>query len=175
MNNQAQKVCPHCSETILGAAKVCPHCRQWLSLRSFRHPLILTGLGTLSALALLLLFLTVLRHTFNPPPYYSDFPGALQVLESAVHWGELDGKPRIYLTGLVTNQSSISWKNVEFECRFMDDSGALVDAHNGRGYFTILPQDDRAFRLSVWPARPMTNYTSHKLSVSTAQNTRTSL
>ena len=41
VNSENQKVCPFCAETIPAAAKLCPRCGQWLSLRSFRHPVVI--------------------------------------------------------------------------------------------------------------------------------------
>jgi hypothetical protein len=107
---------------------------------------------------------------FNPPPYYTSFPDAVRVIESRINWVATDKEPRIYVTGIITNQSPIAWKDVEFECRFYDTNGVMVDAYNRRSDLTIKSNDDSAFRVSVVPSRPAKDYASHKLSVSTARN-----
>lgn len=107
---------------------------------------------------------------FNPPPHYTTFFGSLRVMESRLNWAERNKETRIYITGILTNESPIAWKDIEFECRFYDADGVMVDASNTRGSLTIQPKDDRAFRVSVMPGRPTKDYASHKLSVSTARN-----
>ncbi len=107
---------------------------------------------------------------FNPPPYYTEFRDSLRVLEYRMNWVEKDKQPLIYVTGILTNQGPVAWKEVEFECRFYDTNGLMVDVYNAHGYFTIFPNDDRAFRVSVSPLRPSQDYVSLKLSVSTARN-----
>lgn len=108
----------------------------------------------------------------SPPPYYEEFPNALQVLQSRMNWIETKDGPRIYLTGILTNQSPITWHGVEFECRFFDTSGAMVDAASARGSVTVRPNDDSAFRASVAPSGTSNDYRSFKIMVSTARNTK---
>lgn len=174
MNAGNQRECPFCAETILTEAKVCPHCHQWLTLCSFRNPVVTTCVMTALLLALFaILWAGVVSYygrLINSPPYYTEFLGTLRVTESRMGWGEQCDKTYIYITGVLTNQSQIAWKSVEFDCRFYDRNGKLVDASNGHGYFTINPNDDSAFRVSVTPAAPTNDYASFKISVSNARN-----
>jgi hypothetical protein len=89
-----------------------------------------------------------------------------------MNWLEATNGPTIYVTGVLTNQSPVPWKYVEFECRFFDTNGVMVDVGNATFPWTIQPQDDLAFRVSVKPTRPATDYHTVKLAVSAAQNAR---
>lgn len=177
MNADNLKVCPFCKETIQAAAKLCPRCRQWLSLRSFRHPLVAACTALLAAFLILGPFLALAKRSFerfeNPPPYYADFTNPIQVIESRINWVEREKEPWLFVIGVITNQSPVAWRNLEFECRFYDANGVMVDAQNAEGRLTIQPNDDRAFRVSVTPGRPRQDYVSHTISVSNARNTKT--
>jgi hypothetical protein len=111
-----------------------------------------------------------LDHIFNPAPFYSQHLGSIRILESQMNWVQTTDGPRIYLTGIVTNRSLVPWKDVEFECRLFGGDGRLVDAANGRSYFTIEPGNDSAFRVSLKPGLASNEYRSFKISVNSARN-----
>lgn len=172
----SHRTCRYCSETISTAAKVCPRCRQWLTWRSFRNPTV-NALGlTFPMLACCAGFLvyavTQFQHVFNPRPFYSEVPEPLSVIQSWVNWVETTNGPRLYVTGLLTNRSGFAWRDLEFECRFFDGAGGMVDAGHGRAFMTIQPHDDAAFRVSLTPGRPQADYRSQRVTVSTARNAR---
>lgn len=176
MTPDVSRTCPFCAETIHAAAKVCPRCRQWLSLRSIRHPIV----GFLAVSLPVLLGLGVLRYgvilrferMFNPPPFYSEMPNALVILESRMNWVQTTNGPRIYVTGILTNRSAVAWKDIEFECRFFGTNGVMLDAANTQSRFTILAEDDLAFRVVVVPARSAGDYHALKVLISNARNDR---
>jgi len=173
-SNPTTRACPFCAEAVNAAAKVCPRCRQWLSIRSFRNPavnlpLVFIALTTLW-LALGLALYKAVSRLWNPPPYYTDSLGSLQVLESRMNWVQTKEGPYIYVTGVLTNISPIAWKDVEFECRFYDAASNMVDAANARSHITIHANDDSAFRATVVPGVSSNEYRSFRISVSTARN-----
>jgi len=55
---------------------------------------------------------------------------------------------------------------------FFDAKGVMVDAANARASLTIQPSDDAAFRAVVAPGVETNDYSSYKLSVTTARNAR---
>jgi predicted nucleic acid-binding Zn ribbon protein len=173
---EAKKACPFCAETINVVAKLCPRCRQWLSYRSLRHPVVGACLMGILALTLLAVMVSGVEaafdRIFNPKPYYTEFLDSLQVMSSQMNWVQTTQGVRIYMTGVLTNQSPVPWRDPEFECRFFDTNRVMVDVANTAGRLTILPHDDRAFRLVVQPGRPTNDYASYKLSVSTARNAK---
>lgn len=173
---QESKTCPFCTETISTKAKLCPWCRQWLYPRSFRNPFFVIPMFFLPMIAVFILFgfslTSTLQKLTNPPPYYSDFRGSLQILESKMNWADTTDGRRVFITGIVTNQSPVAWRGLEFETRFFDSSGQMIDAANGYTGFTILPSNDSAFRVSVKPLLSTNDYSSFKISVSSASSTR---
>jgi len=119
----------------------------------------------------------LMAHSFNdmmnPRPFYSDFPNAIRILESRMQWAETSDGLYVFITGVVTNESSAAWRNVEFDTRFYDSNGRLIDAVEGYGgSFTVLPDNDAAFRVSTRPLLSSNNYSSFKISVSNARTAR---
>lgn len=116
----------------------------------------------------------LLNQLGNPPPYYSQFPNALQVLAPQLNWVETKDGPCIYVTGILTNRSAIVWQGIELECRFFDANGTLIDAANATAKATVRPNDDSAFRVVVLPGAHANAYRSLRISVSSARNDRAS-
>ena len=174
MSDPTKRICPFCAETIEVKAKLCPHCRQWLTWKSFRHPLVMVwthlvptlGVWALGAVAMF----SILDRIQNPKPYYSEFPDSLRIIESQMHWVQTQDGLRIFITGVITNSSPVHWKDTEFDCRFFAANGDMVDAGTGRGFMNILPKDDAAFRVSIVPTAPTNNYASFKISIDNAIN-----
>src|ERR1019366_1795467 len=131
MNAENSGICPFCAESINPVAKLCPRCRQWLTIRSLRNPAVFIWLhgGLLAAVWIVMGIgiLSAINRLGNPKPYYSAFPQALRVVESRMNWAATKDGLRIYLTGILTNQSAVAWNGVEFECRFYDAKGVMVD------------------------------------------------
>lgn len=176
MSDPSARTCPFCAETISAAAKVCPHCQQWLALRSLRHPLIQTLLYVVPFLmfwaGIRLVIIAHIEKLTNPKPFYSEFADSLRVREARMRFVETYRGPRIWIVGMVTNTSPIAWRSAEFDCRFYDAAGTLVDAGTGTGLFTILPHSDAAFRISLEPIAPTNAYGSFSVSVSYARNAK---
>ena len=172
----SSRTCPYCAESIKREAKVCPRCRQWQTLRSIRNPAIsvwVYGFPHLVIYALMaMLILTAVNRFTNPKPDYTDYVNSLRVTESRMNWAESGNGPRIYITGILTNQSGIAWRDIELECRFLDTNGLLVDAAHPNVRLTIQPHDDSAFRAVVTPSHATNDYASFRLLVSTARNTK---
>lgn len=176
MNDEQTRACPFCAETIKAAAKVCPRCRQALSLRCPRHPITGFFVAILPALAFMFVILgavvTKFERILHPQPYYTEYFGSLRITKSEMNWVPTTNGLRIYLVGLVTNQSHIAWKDLEFECRFFDSNGLLVDAGTGSSRFTVEPNNESAFRVILTPALSTNEYATFRVSVGTARNIR---
>jgi len=108
----------------------------------------------------------------NPKPDYTDFVNSVRVIESRMAWGQTTNGPRIFITGLLTNQSPVAWRQLELECRWFDAEGQLVDVIHRPAGLTIQPHDDAAFRTTLDPQRATNDYVSFRLSVSMARNTK---
>jgi hypothetical protein len=105
-----------------------------------------------------MLMLKAMSPLRNAGPDYSAHVQALRVLESRMKWVTTGSGTSIYITGMLTNQSEFAWKEIEFECRFMDGNGRLVDAAHPHAELTILPHDDAAFRASMSPSGATNDY-----------------
>ena len=129
LDTASSRTCPFCAESIKREAKVCPRCRQWLTLRSIRNPAITVWVYGLPHLAIYALFgmliLTALNRFQNPKPDYTAFVNSLRVVESRMNWAETSSGLRIYITGILTNQSEFAWRDIELECRFFDANGPI--------------------------------------------------
>lgn len=172
--NSQTKTCRYCAETIPSAAKVCPRCRQWLTLRSISHPAyylwisaapVLIALSAWASLAII-----KMERIMYPRPFYTEVPDSLRVTESKFDFRQTDSGVRLYVTGLVTNQSQIPWKDTEFECRFYDANQTMIDVAHPRPFMAIQPNDEAAFSITIRPARRTNDYSSFKLRVITARN-----
>ncbi len=176
MNAENSRICPFCAELIKPAARICPRCRQWLTMRSLRNPAVSVWLLVVPMIAIWIVLgvagLNALDRIQNPKPYYTAFPQALRVVESRMNWVHTSDGLRIYLTGILTNQTPVAWKEVEFDCRFYDAKGAMIDAANAHAFLTVQPNDDAAFRALVAPGCETNEYHSFKLSIATARNAK---
>lgn len=176
MNETTRRICPFCAESIPARARVCPRCRQWLSWRSLRHPQTQLLLIEIPLLVVVLLglgqFVRAFHGLFDPRPNYSEAPGALTVIRSAFNWVDTEKGPRLFVTGVLTNHSALAWRDPEFECRFFDAEGHLVDAAHRTSFLTVKPADDPAFRVVIEPARPREVYQTLQVKVSWAKNAR---
>lgn len=176
MIDPEKRTCPFCAEVIKTEAKLCPHCRQWLTMKSFRHPLIsLLVHGIPSAVILLgfvIIMFSMIDSLGNPRPYYSEFPDSLKILESHMNWAETGNGLRIYVTGVLTNTSPIPWRDGEFDCRFFGANGVMVDADTGYGHIDVCPHDESAFRVSIVPTARTNDYASFKVFVGNARSAK---
>jgi len=174
MSDPEKKICPFCAEAISVRAKLCPRCRQWLTWRSFRHPVVYFLFHVLPVTVLwgvlMIVAFSKLSQLGNPKPYYSQFPNSLKILQSRMNWAQTQNGLRIYIAGVLTNTCPVPWKDVEFDCRFFDSQGVMLDADTGQSYLTVPPYDDSAFRVAIIPSAPTNEYTSFKISVGSARN-----
>jgi hypothetical protein len=170
--DQKNKLCRYCAENIPAPAIICPRCRQWLSFWSFRNPALIFCVTLLPLLGFFTVMVNFMEKFMNPRPYYSEFQKSIRILQSKIQWAETSDGARIYVTGIVTNESVVSWRSVEFDTRFYDSKGQLIDAATGYGSFTILPGNDSGFRVIVRPILSSNDYGSFKISVSNAKNAR---
>ena len=176
MNDPEKRICPFCAESIQVKAKVCPRCHQWLTLKSLRHPSVMVLVHvvpiTVIWIAMAIAMFSLFDSFQNPKPYYSEFPNSLKVLESQMNWTQTKDGLRIYITGVLTNTSPVVWRDAEFDCRFFDSHGVMLDACVGRNYGTILSSDDEAFRVAIIPIAPTNNYASFKIFVGNARSAK---
>jgi len=168
--NNASKTCPVCQESIQAGAKICPRCRQWQTRWGFRHPATLLALFLLCFGAIAVSLMVFLNRIGRPEPNYAAFNGQIQVSQSRMSAERTDKENWVMVFGLVTNQTAFAWKELEFDCRFYDVTGALTDAKTIRSSFTMFGHGESAFRVDLKTPRPVSDYASHQISVKAARN-----
>ena len=176
MNDPEKRTCPFCAEIIHAEAKLCPRCHQWLKLKSFRHPLVSMLLHvvpvTIVWVFLIAAMFSCLDRLQNPKPYYSEFPDSLKIMESHMNWAQTGNGLRIYLAGVLTNTSPAAWRDAEFDCRFFNAKGAMIDAETGHGHIDVCPYGESAFRVAIFPSAPTNDYASFRISVGNARSAK---
>lgn len=109
-------------------------------------------------------------NVLNPSPRFSEAHEPLSIVDSQMHWTQSSTEMRLQLLGTLTNRSDVPWKDPIFECRFFDSNGKLIDVAHPHEYFTVLANTESAFSLRIRPARATNDYSSYKLTVTTAWN-----
>jgi hypothetical protein len=150
-----------------------------LSLRSIRNPVVFALIICVSIVSLVLgagwAFILWEETVMNPKPHYTERVDSITIVSSEMNWVRRGSEPSIYIIGMLTNRSDQAWYSLEFECRFFNQSGVMVDAATAGSHQTVLPADNAAFRVVVSPSRPTNDYTSFKIVVSNARNAKARL
>jgi hypothetical protein len=172
-NGGETRICPYCAEQIKAAAKICPKCRQWLTALSLRNP----GMAVVVMCSCMFLLiggalLWLARLTDNGSDF-SPYRDRITIVESRMSFGKSqDGTPVVNTVAVVTNRSDIAWKGIEFDSRFFNKAGVLIDAHPWRSYTTVLPHSDAAVRFATKPITDFSEYETQKVYIRAARDAR---
>lgn len=176
MTEQNFKTCRYCGEQIKVAAKICPRCRQWLSLLSWRNPVLLFGSVCLWCLSLFVVLTVSFHRMLDPGTDFSPYRNQITVADSRMIFGtNMYNKPFAAVVAVVTNQSDMPWKEVEFQARFFDKTGALIDVGRGEYYPTLYPGTDGAIWINTGMLRPFADYASYRIYIGSAEDSHTRL
>lgn len=89
-----------------------------------------------------------------------------------MNWAQTGNGPRIYVAGVLTNTSPAAWRDGEFDCRFFNAKGVMIDADTGHGHIDVCPYGESAFRVAIVPTAPTNDYASFTISVGNARSAR---
>lgn len=172
---ETTKVCKACAQVINAPAKICPYCRSvqgcWAFL-SWQNPVV-TALVVLIVTAAALSVPLVLRESLFEGEDFSNYRGAINVVESSFHLQDGKNGLELSVVGILTNTSSLAWKNIQVEAQLLDADGKLIDSVTDRHFDqAVLPHDVMSFRLLSKAARERAEYATHKLSVRFAKDGR---
>jgi len=162
--NEQTKVCPLCAETIKAAAKVCPHCRKiqkrWFFITRY-------DLLALATVAIFIGAICLLNKMFFEGRSFSSSRNKIKVLNSQLSAQRMSDSTNVVVTGILTNSSDYSWRIGQFELRFLDASGKVIDAdkQSDSDGFTVLPHSDHSFRLVLYSLSSIPEHASYKLSI----------
>jgi hypothetical protein len=161
------KVCPLCAETIKAAAKVCPFCRK-IQKRGF-----FISRWDILAIATMLLFLGIiilLFNLFSSGRNFSSSKDKLLVLNSQLGIESSLDTTNVVVSGVLTNASDYAWNVGEFEIRFFDESGKIIDMDSGSGGFTVLSHSDHSFNLALFSRKSIPKHASFNVLVRSAND-----
>jgi hypothetical protein len=174
LSQSETKVCKMCAEPIKPAAVVCPHCRHVQTTWKLCSPN-LTGALTAGLILVCmtgaLMLLTRIVGVRNFEPYQSQ----LTILESSVSQRVTSNAVFVVITGVLTNGSVRSWKDIALEGKLYDREGHLLDAIPATAdYFNsgvvAAARSQAAFKIETKTSRTLADYASHQVSVQWARD-----
>jgi hypothetical protein len=175
MNNEVVRICPYCAEQIKPVAKVCPWCHQWLSLFSFRNPGVQLAAFNLCALLLIVGFQVMFNRFTGSGIDFSPYRNEISVVESRMNFKDAGTNSMVYVVAVITNHTDIAWRQIQYDVRFFNRAGTLIDARTALDSSTILDHGESAFRINVTPSHMLPEYDSYKVFVRAARDNRTRL
>ena len=169
-DDKQTKVCPFCAETIKVAAKVCPFCRS----KQGRYALLRQEL-LIGGPAAFLIIMAIGAIAWIAPDEKGvggrSFAGHrkdLVVLSTSLD--QTGKKPSFWMTGIVTNQGAYPWRIQEFEVRFLDERGNLLDVRNPdvKDTFVVQSHQENGFRVELGGLAFTNNNVTHQVRVQIA-------
>lgn len=161
------KICPLCAETIKAKAKVCPHChkaqRRWFigsryDAVAFASAFIFIGT------------VCVIGNLFFEGRKFSSGRDQITVLNSRVGIECSSEQTNVVVSGLLTNRSDYAWLVRDFEVRFLDASGKIVDVAPSMDGFTVMPHNDHSFSLTLYSRKSIPEHASRKITIRSASD-----
>lgn len=162
-----------CAEAIRSAAKVCPHCRHAQTTWSFFNPnvsALLVGIFWLAGI----LVLAVIAKKITGRQDFERHQAQLSILESAVSQRVASNGLYVVITGVLTNGSDYSWKNIGLEGQLFNRDGKLVDvipaSSDFYGGIVAASHSVSAFKIEGRTSRSAADYANHKVFVRWAKD-----
>jgi len=170
-----KKICPLCAEEIKAAAKLCPHCRHWQNKWSIQNPHISVLLWSVLYLGFFCGIAVFLERAFSRGNDFSAQKTQLVVVTSEIQFLQSGTNRYLAVIGVITNQSQLSWGDVNVEARFFNADGKLVDVIPGRGTHigvAISAHSEAAFKIESKTIESTNNFNSYKVFVTWAKDAR---
>jgi hypothetical protein len=146
------KVCRFCAETIKAAAKLCPYCRSKQGRYVVWRQELLIGIPAviLIIIAIMLISRLAPEDSGVGGRGFAGHQSDLIVLSTSMDRDKM-GKPDFWLAGVVTNQGVYPWRVHEFEVRFLDERGNLLDVRHPdlKDSFVIQSHQAHGFRVEL--------------------------
>ena len=169
MGQRGSKTCRTCYSVIESRARACPECGylqcDWPTVvrqpAAYGFLLLVVGCGLLGE--------------FQPQLDTEGVPydEQIEVLESELRFGELEGMSTVAVVGRMRNKSDVDWKAITFRVSFFDDEQTAVDAqYETDDWFVLASKDSSAFKLSFPRELSKERYVSHNVRITRAKSER---
>jgi len=172
MDSQTLRECRTCYQQIDIRARRCPFCHQWQTRW--------TAICFHPAIAVLPFFLFILlaglmqRSLFACGEPFDAFRDQVQIVASHVPFGRTDCGPTLVVLGTIKNATDIAWKDLQWELRFFDQEGKLIDTAQSNAFSFLSPaRSDTPFKVSLKREFPAEAYASHALRLVAARDAKT--
>jgi hypothetical protein len=176
MEEITSKTCKMCYKEIDRRAKKCPYCQHLqnkISMVVF-HPAFGIFL-VLTPMLLVYIFVGLFfKGIFNQGEDFTPYRNQITISESELKFGETSRGPTVVVIGKMTNNSSLSWKDVQLEVRFYDKNEKLVDTDQKEKYSFVVPENDiSTFKVSIPREFPEVQYANCEVRILSAADART--
>lgn len=176
MEEITSKICKMCYKEIDSRAKKCPYCQHWqykISMVVF-HPAFGVFIVLIPFLLVYIFVGLMFKGMFDKGEDFTPYRNQITINESELKFGETSCGPTVVAMGIMTNNSSLSWEDVQLEVRFYDKENELIDTDQKNKYSFVVPANDiSTFKVSIPREFPEEQYASCKVRILSAKDSRT--
>ena len=176
MEEITSKICKMCYKEIDKRAKKCPYCHHWQKKISMIvwNPAFGVFLVMIPYLAVYIFMGTAFKSMFDKGEDFTPYRNQITINKTELKFGETSCGPTVVAMGTMTNNSSLSWKDVQLEARFFDNNNKLIDTDQKNKYSFVIPANDiSTFKISIPREFPEEQYASCKMRILSAKDSRT--
>jgi len=175
MEENESKLCKMCYKEIDRRAKKCPYCHHWQNKISMIvwHPAFPISIVLVFYLAVFILMGVAFESMFDKGEDFTPYRNKITISESELKFGEAESGPTVVVMGKMTNDSSLSWKDIQLEVRFYDPNKNLIDTDQKNKYSFVVPANDVSmFKVSIAREFPEEQYDTCEVRVLSATDAR---
>lgn len=173
MEEITSKTCKMCYQEMDSRAKKCPYCHHWQNKISMIvwHPAFAAFLIMIPSCIFVGL---IFESMFDKGEDFTTYRTQIAISESELKFGKTVRGPTVVAMGIMTNKSSLSWKDVQLEVRFYDNNNKLIDTDQKNKYSFVVPANDiSTFKVSIPREFPEEQYASCKVRILSAKDSST--
>jgi len=176
MEEITSKICKMCYKEIDSRAKKCPycqHCQNKFSMVVF-HPAFGVIFVLIPILLVYIFMGLMFKGMFDQGEDFTPYRTQIAISEPELKFGKTARGPTVVVMGKMTNNSSLSWKDVQLEVRFYDKDNKLIDTDQKEKYSFVVPANDiSTFKVSILREFSEEQYANFKVRILSARDSRT--
>ncbi len=171
MEENNTKICKMCYKEIPDKARKCPYCHNWQN----KFALIVSPpfIGIIIFLMLYVLMGYVFSKMLDRGVDFTPYRNQITISDSELKFGEKKSGETVAVIGTMSNKSPVPWKDVQFEVRFYDSNGKMIDSKQNKDYPFEVPADgNAAFKVSTLREFPKEQYVKYDVTIISAGDAR---